>query len=53
MFSPFSWLCEINASPSLTASNQTDYNIKEAMLSDVLNVLDMEGRYASLIYHNF
>ncbi|XP_065675366.1 probable tubulin polyglutamylase TTLL9 isoform X4 [Hydra vulgaris] len=38
------WLCEINASPSLTASNQTDYNIKVAMLSDVLNVLDMEGR---------
>lgn len=41
------WLCEINASPSLTASNQIDYNLKHAMLSDVLNVLDMEGRLTS------
>ena len=38
------WLCEINASPSLTASNQADYDLKYAMLSDVLNVLDIEGR---------
>lgn len=38
------WLCEINASPSLTASNQVDYDLKFAMLNDVLNVVDLEGR---------
>lgn len=38
------WLCEINASPSLTASNQTDYDLKYAMLNDVLSVLDIDGR---------
>jgi len=38
------WLCEINASPSLTASNQLDYEMKHALLTDVLNVLDIEGR---------
>jgi len=38
------WLVEINASPSLTASNPADYDLKFALLTDVLNVLDMEGR---------
>ena len=38
------WLCEINASPSLTASNRADYDLKYTMLSDVLNVLDIEGQ---------
>eukprot|EP00794_Sanderia_malayensis_P018747 gene18747-20636_t len=38
------WLVEINASPSLTASNPTDYDLKFNMLSDLLNVLDLDGR---------
>jgi len=38
------WLCEINASPSLTASNSTDYTLKHSMLTDILNVLNMEGK---------
>ncbi|KAK7505808.1 hypothetical protein BaRGS_00003079, partial [Batillaria attramentaria] len=38
------WLIEINASPSLTASNQEDYDLKFGLLNDVLNVLDMESR---------
>lgn len=38
------WLIEINASPSLTASNQEDYDLKFGLLNDVLNVLDMENR---------
>ncbi|XP_076469921.1 putative tubulin polyglutamylase TTLL9 [Babylonia areolata] len=38
------WLIEVNASPSLTASNQEDYDLKFGLLNDVLNVLDMENR---------
>eukprot|EP00795_Rhopilema_esculentum_P001587 gene1587-16040_t len=38
------WLVEINASPSLTASNTTDYDMKFALLTDLLNVVDLEGR---------
>ncbi|KAK7114631.1 probable tubulin polyglutamylase TTLL9 [Littorina saxatilis] len=38
------WLIEVNASPSLTASNHDDYNLKFGLLNDVLNVLDMENR---------
>ncbi|XP_055891745.1 probable tubulin polyglutamylase TTLL9 isoform X2 [Biomphalaria glabrata] len=38
------WLIEINASPSLTASNQEDYDLKFGLLNDVLNVLDLENR---------
>ncbi|RUS81101.1 hypothetical protein EGW08_011141 [Elysia chlorotica] len=38
------WLIEINASPSLTASNQDDYDLKFGLLNDVLNVLDLENR---------
>ena len=40
----FSWLIEINASPSLTASGKEDYDLKSGMLNDVLNVLDLENR---------
>ena len=40
----FRWLIEVNASPSLTASNQEDYDLKFGLLQDVLNVIDMEGR---------
>ena len=41
---------EINASPSLTASNPADYDLKFALLTDVLNVIDMEGRLVMLAY---
>ncbi|XP_077370786.1 putative tubulin polyglutamylase TTLL9 [Festucalex cinctus] len=38
------WLIEVNASPSLTPSNQEDYEMKYRLLNDTLNVVDMEGR---------
>uniref|UniRef100_A0A3B1IJA9 Tubulin--tyrosine ligase-like protein 9 n=1 Tax=Astyanax mexicanus TaxID=7994 RepID=A0A3B1IJA9_ASTMX len=38
------WLIEVNASPSLTASSQEDYEMKYRLLEDTLNVVDMEGR---------
>jgi hypothetical protein len=40
----FRWLLEVNASPSLAATDQWDYNLKYALLEDVLNVLDLERR---------
>ncbi|PFH31299.1 Tubulin-tyrosine ligase family protein [Besnoitia besnoiti] len=36
------WLLEVNASPSLTASTQLDYEFKTGMLDDVLTIVDME-----------
>ncbi|XP_056279507.1 probable tubulin polyglutamylase TTLL9 [Pseudoliparis swirei] len=38
------WLIEVNASPSLTPSNQEDYEMKFRLMEDTLNVVDMEGR---------
>ncbi|MGH0192373.1 UNVERIFIED_CONTAM: hypothetical protein FKN15_010321 [Acipenser sinensis] len=38
------WLIEVNASPSLTASSQEDYELKCRLLEDTLHVVDMEGR---------
>jgi len=38
------WLLEVNASPSLTADTPSDYEMKEMMLSDLLDVIDIEGR---------
>jgi len=38
------WLVEVNASPSLTANTRDDYDLKFKMLSDVLDVADLEGR---------
>ncbi|XP_053101320.1 probable tubulin polyglutamylase TTLL9 isoform X5 [Hemicordylus capensis] len=38
------WLLEVNASPSLTASSQEDYELKTRLLEDTLNIVDMEGR---------
>ena len=38
------WLIETNASPSLTASNHEDNELKNRLLDDMVNVIDMEGR---------
>ena len=38
------WIIEVNASPSLTASSPTDYELKFGLLEDMLHILDMEGR---------
>ncbi|XP_006814311.1 putative tubulin polyglutamylase TTLL9 [Saccoglossus kowalevskii] len=38
------WLIEVNASPSLTASNEQDYNLKLGLLEDVIHVLDLENK---------
>ncbi|XP_059836400.1 probable tubulin polyglutamylase TTLL9 isoform X4 [Hypanus sabinus] len=38
------WLLEVNASPSLIASSQEDYELKCRLLQDTVNVVDMEGR---------
>ncbi|KAJ8358215.1 hypothetical protein AAFF_G00022340 [Aldrovandia affinis] len=38
------WLIEVNASPSLNATCQQDYELKCRLLEDTLNVVDMEGR---------
>ncbi|KAJ4460001.1 putative tubulin tyrosine ligase [Paratrimastix pyriformis] len=37
------WLLEVNASPSLTADTWMDYELKFALLTDVFDVLDIEG----------
>ncbi|KAI8620013.1 tubulin-tyrosine ligase family-domain-containing protein [Chytriomyces sp. MP71] len=38
------WLLEVNASPSLTAETQFDYDLKYQMLNDAFDVLDLEKR---------
>lgn len=38
------WLIEINASPSLTASSQDDFELKFRLLDDTLTIVDMENR---------
>ena len=38
------WIIEVNASPSLTASSPTDYDLKVGLLEDMLHIVDMEGR---------
>merc|ERR1719152_1102789 len=37
------WLLEVNASPSLTANTKDDYHLKLAMLTSVLDIVDVEG----------
>ena len=38
------WLIEVNASPSLTASSKEDYELKQGLLEDTLNIIDLENR---------
>ena len=38
------WIIEVNASPSLTASSPTDYDLKFGLLEDMLHIIDLEGR---------
>eukprot|EP00752_Nemacystus_decipiens_P001650 g1604.t1 len=40
------WLIEVNASPSLSAENAADRNLKTQLISDALDVVDLEGRLA-------
>jgi len=39
------WLIEVNASPSLSANTTEDYNLKYSMLSDLLDIVDLEKRF--------
>ncbi|KAI9345289.1 tubulin-tyrosine ligase family-domain-containing protein [Obelidium mucronatum] len=41
------WLLEVNASPSLTAETQFDYDLKHQMLNDAFDVLDLEKRFSA------
>ena len=38
------WIIEVNASPSLTPSSPTDYELKVGLLEDMLHIIDMEGK---------
>lgn len=39
------WLIEVNASPSLSADTQTDYDLKFRMIDDFFTCLDMEQAF--------
>ena len=38
------WLIEVNASPSLSADTDADYELKYALCEDTLDVVDIEGK---------
>ncbi|KAJ3000782.1 putative tubulin polyglutamylase ttll9 [Globomyces sp. JEL0801] len=40
------WLLEVNASPSLSAETQFDYDLKYAMINDAFNVVDLEKKHS-------
>lgn len=40
------WLLEVNASPSLGASNKNDLRLKKQMVGHVFDIIDVEGRQA-------
>lgn len=37
------WIIEVNASPSLSATSPTDYELKFSLLEDVLHIVDLEN----------
>ena len=37
------WLLEVNSSPSLSASDSADYDLKSRVVSDMLDIIDMDG----------
>lgn len=50
-FIDFRWLLEVNSRPALESTDEEDHDLKYNMISDVLNVVDFEGRwvFASII----
>jgi hypothetical protein len=42
----------VNASPSVTADTQLDYDLKHAMLNDVFDIADMEKKYDPHMYQS-
>ena len=42
------WIIEVNASPSLTASSRSDYEMKCRLLEDMLHVVDLEGHLTGI-----
>lgn len=46
------WLLEVNASPSLGASNKDDLRLKKQMVGDVLDIVDVEGRQETAFFGN-
>eukprot|EP01112_Ceratiomyxa_fruticulosa_P001410 TRINITY_DN1149_c0_g1_i1.p1 TRINITY_DN1149_c0_g1~~TRINITY_DN1149_c0_g1_i1.p1 ORF type:complete len:425 (-),score=82.62 TRINITY_DN1149_c0_g1_i1:116-1390(-) len=45
------WVLEVNSSPSLTAENPLDYQLKWVLLHDTLNIIDMEHKLEKLEDH--
>lgn len=44
------WLLEVNASPSLGASNREDLRLKKQMVGDALDIVDVEGRQGTCLF---
>lgn len=45
------WLLEVNASPSLTADTEQDYQLKVNVVQHTLDVVDMDGRRSGKELH--
>lgn len=45
------WLIEVNASPSLTADTEQDYQLKVNVVQHTLDVVDMDGRRSGKELH--
>ncbi|KAG8231574.1 hypothetical protein J437_LFUL011570 [Ladona fulva] len=40
----YPWILEVNASPAMVPTDEEDYRLKYDLITDVLNVLDFEGK---------